>query len=66
MDAGTFLKEFEAAKEELRLLRRENEDLKRKVAEMENKIGKQGGVHEHKVHFDALSYCVFCTDILIY
>ena len=51
MDVDTFWKEFESAKEELRLLRSENEDLKRKVAQMENIIGEQGGVHQHEVHF---------------
>ena len=48
MDAGTLWNELEAAKKELRLLRRENEDLKTKVEDMENLVGKHG-VHQYKV-----------------
>lgn len=42
-------RELEAARLELRLLRFENEDLKKKVADLEMNIGDKGRVHQCEV-----------------
>lgn len=42
--------ELEAARKELRLLRTENEELKKKVADFESNIGDTGRVHHCEVY----------------
>ena len=44
--------ELEAARKELRLLRTENEELKKKVADFESNIGDPGRVHDCEVQGD--------------
>ena len=58
MDVGSLWDELEATKKELRLLRRENEDLKTKVEDMEFLIGKHG-VHQYKVLYINCFLCIF-------
>ena len=50
MQEDQLLKELEASQKELRFLRAENEDLKRKVTEFENIIGDNGRIHRSQVN----------------
>ena len=50
MQEDQLLKELDASQKELRLLRAENEDLKRKVTDFENIIGDNGRIHRSQVN----------------
>ena len=67
MQEDQLYKELEASRQELRLLRAENEDLRRKVLEFESIIGDKERVHRCQVNHLVGTYATFeiqqCPDI---